>query len=74
MDLVLKVADRYVLSPYVYAGSWPEDEPLRQILSLLLLTNLGATLLYLGLASVSYVFIFDHNLKKHPHFLQVIRR
>lgn len=74
MDLVLEVADRHVLSPYVYPGSWPEDGPLRQVLSLLLLTNLGAALLYLGLASVSYVFIFDHNLKKHPHFLQVIRR
>lgn len=71
MDLVLNLADHYVLTPYVYPGSWPEDGPLRQVLSLLLLTNLGATVLYLSLASFSYFFIFDHKLKKHPHFLQV---
>lgn len=71
MDLVLNLADHYVLTPYVYPGSWPEDGPLRQILSLLLLTNLGAAVLYLSLASVSYYFIFDHKLKKHPHFLEV---
>lgn len=71
MDLVLNAADRYVLTPHVYPGSWPEDGPLRQVLSLLLLTNLGATVLYLSLASFSYFFIFDHKLKEHPHFLQV---
>lgn len=71
MDLVLSLADRYVLTPHVYPGSWAEDAPLRQVLSLLLLTNLGAAALYLGLASASYFCIFDHKLEKHPHFLQV---
>lgn len=74
MDLVLNVADHYVLTPYVYPVSWAEDGALRQILSLLVLTNLGATVLYLSLASFSYFFIFDHRLKKHPHFLQVRSR
>lgn len=71
MDLVLNVADYYVLTPYVYPASWPEDGALRQIISLLVLTNLGAAVLYLGLGAISYHFIFDHNLKKHPQFLEV---
>lgn len=71
MDLVLNVADYYVLTPYVYPASWPEDGALRQIVSLLVLTNLGAAVLYLGLGAISYYFIFDHNLMKHPHFLEV---
>ncbi|CAK6964527.1 lathosterol oxidase-like [Scomber scombrus] len=70
MDLVLNVADYYVLTPYVYPASWPEDGALRQIISLLVLTNLGAAILYLGLGAISYFFIFDHNLMKHPHFLE----
>lgn len=71
MDLVLNVADYYLLTPYVYPTSWAEDGALRQIISLLVLTNLGAAVLYLGLGAISYFFIFDHNLKKHPHFLEV---
>lgn len=71
MDLVLGVADYYLLTPYVYPVSWAEDGALRQIISLLVLTNLGAAVLYLGLGTISYFFIFDHNLKKHPHFLEV---
>lgn len=74
MDLVLNVADHYVLTPYVYPASWPEDGALRQVLSLLVVTNLGAAVLYLGLGALSYYLVFDHNLKKHPHFLEVRRR
>lgn len=71
MDLVLSVADYYVFTPYVYPASWPEDGALRQILSLLVVTNLGAAVLYLGLGALSYYFVFDHSLMKHPHFLEV---
>uniref|UniRef100_A0AAY5EJ86 Fatty acid hydroxylase domain-containing protein n=1 Tax=Electrophorus electricus TaxID=8005 RepID=A0AAY5EJ86_ELEEL len=71
MDLVLNVSDYYVFTPYVYPSSWPEDEPLRQIIGLLVVTNFSAALLYLGLAALSYYFIFDHNLMKHPQFLEV---
>uniref|UniRef100_A0A8C7QQE0 Fatty acid hydroxylase domain-containing protein n=1 Tax=Oncorhynchus mykiss TaxID=8022 RepID=A0A8C7QQE0_ONCMY len=70
MDLVLNVADHYVLTPYVYPLSWPEDTALRQIISLLVVTNLGIAVLYLGLGWLSYQFIFDHNLMKHPQFLK----
>ena len=71
MDLVLNVADHYLLTPYVYPASWAEDGALRQILSLLVLTNLGAMVLYLGLGAISYYLVFDHTLMKHPHFLEV---
>ncbi|XP_031724890.1 lathosterol oxidase [Anarrhichthys ocellatus] len=70
MDLVLDVADYYVLSPYVYPASWPEGGALRQIISLLVLTNLGAAVLYLGLGVINYFLVFDHSLMKHPQFLE----
>uniref|UniRef100_A0AAY5JXY0 Fatty acid hydroxylase domain-containing protein n=1 Tax=Esox lucius TaxID=8010 RepID=A0AAY5JXY0_ESOLU len=70
MDLVLNVADRYFFTPYVYPSSWPEGRPLRQIISLLAVTNLGIVVLYLCLGWLSYQFIFDRNLMKHPLFLK----
>ncbi|XP_061103389.1 lathosterol oxidase-like [Conger conger] len=69
MDLILNFADQYFFTPYVYPASWPEDEPLRQIIGLLVVTNIGAVILYLGLGSLSYYFVFDHKLMKHPQFL-----
>ncbi|KAG7274821.1 hypothetical protein CRUP_038794 [Coryphaenoides rupestris] len=56
MDHVLNIADRYVLTPHVYPASWPEDGALRQVLSLLLLTNVGAELLYVGFATFSFYY------------------
>ncbi|KTG32926.1 hypothetical protein cypCar_00049819 [Cyprinus carpio] len=70
MDLVLNVADYYFFTPYVYPSSWPEDESLRQIIGLMVVTNLGAAILYLGLGALSYFFVFDHKLKQHPQFLE----
>lgn len=71
MDLVLEAADRHLLTPYVYPAGWPEGEPCRQLLSLFVITNLGALALYLLFGTLSYYFIFDHELKKHPQFLEV---
>ncbi|XP_069470417.1 lathosterol oxidase [Ambystoma mexicanum] len=75
MDLVLNCADQYVFTPYVYPASWPEDEALRQIIGLLIVTNLGALVIYFLFGSLSYYFVFDHTLMKHPQFLenQVLR-
>uniref|UniRef100_A0A6J0TM56 Lathosterol oxidase n=1 Tax=Pogona vitticeps TaxID=103695 RepID=A0A6J0TM56_9SAUR len=70
MDLVLKYADAGVLTPYVYPTRWAEDDPFRQLLSLFVITNLGALVIYLLFGSFSYYFIFDHSLKKHPQFLE----
>ncbi|XP_036599377.1 lathosterol oxidase [Trichosurus vulpecula] len=70
MDLVLNIADYYFFTPYVYPSTWPEDEIIRQCLSLLVVTNLGAYILYFLFATLSYYFIFDHSLMKHPLFLE----
>uniref|UniRef100_A0A8D0H0M3 Sterol-C5-desaturase n=1 Tax=Sphenodon punctatus TaxID=8508 RepID=A0A8D0H0M3_SPHPU len=70
MDLALNWADYYFFTPYVYPTTWSENEPVRQIINLLFITNIGAVLLYLSFASLSYFFLFDHSLKKHPQFLE----
>lgn len=71
MDLVLSAADHYVFTPYIYPATWPEDNFFRQTISLLIVTNLGAYILYFVFATLSYYFIFDHSLMKHPQFLKV---
>uniref|UniRef100_A0A8C7QQK5 Uncharacterized protein n=1 Tax=Oncorhynchus mykiss TaxID=8022 RepID=A0A8C7QQK5_ONCMY len=60
MDLVLNAVDHF-LHPLCV----PITMARRKIISLLLVTNLGAVVLYLGLGWLSYHhFIFDHNLRK----------
>nr|XP_056717005.1 lathosterol oxidase [Euleptes europaea] len=70
MDLVLSYADSYVLTPYVYPAMWPEEDPFRQLISLFIVTNLGGLVIYFLFGTLSYYFIFDHSLKKHPQFLE----
>lgn len=71
MDLVLSAADHYFFTPYIYPATWPEDDFFRQTISLLIITNLGAYILYFFFATLSYYFVFDHSLMKHPQFLKV---
>lgn len=71
MDIVLNYVDYYVLTPYVYPTTWKEDDPWRQIASLLLIANVGAYLLYFIVATLSYFLIFDRRLLKHPQVLEV---
>ncbi len=73
MDHVLNIADKYIFTPYVYPASWPEDEALRQIISLWVVTNLGAELIYLGFGALNFYYVFDHELMKHPQFIKVSR-
>ena len=69
MDLVLDVCDRHLLTPYVYPAGWSEHRPLRQFISLYVIALVGGWLLYFVFATLSYLFLFDHRLKKHPLFL-----
>ena len=71
MDLVLSIADYYFFTPYVYPATWPEDSIFRQAITLLIVTNLGAYILYFFFATLSYYFVYDHLLMKHPQFLKV---
>ncbi|CAH1795925.1 unnamed protein product [Owenia fusiformis] len=70
MDIVLGVADHYLLTPYVYPESFAETSMVRQFVTLLLITNIGGAVLYLSTATFSYFAIFDHKLMEHPQILQ----
>uniref|UniRef100_A0A8C6QY23 Fatty acid hydroxylase domain-containing protein n=1 Tax=Nannospalax galili TaxID=1026970 RepID=A0A8C6QY23_NANGA len=63
MDLVLGAADYYFFTPYLCP------------VILLIVTNLSAYALYFVCATLSYYFVYDHSLMKHPQFLknQVLR-
>lgn len=51
-------------------SQWPRDNVYRQIISILLITQFGATSLYLIFSALSYYLIFDRRLEYHPRFLQ----
>ena len=49
---------------------WPRDNIYRQIISILVITQVGATSLYFVFGALSYYLIFDRRLEYHPRFLQ----
>ncbi|KAG9029595.1 c-5 sterol desaturase [Tulasnella sp. JGI-2019a] len=51
-------------------SAWPRDYLLRQIASITIITVIGIHLLYFIFASLSYYFIFNHEMMKHPRFLK----
>ncbi|KAL1876436.1 hypothetical protein VTK73DRAFT_9302 [Phialemonium thermophilum] len=53
-----------------YGSAWPRDNILRQCISILVVTQIGATLLYLVFSALSYYFVFDRRLEYHPRFLK----
>ena len=52
------------------ASQWPRDHIYRQIVSILIITQIGATSLYLVFSALSYYFVFDRRLEYHPRFLK----
>ena len=48
----------------------PRDNIIRQTLSLYVITYIGIVLLYFSCALVSYHFLFNKDLMKHPRFLK----
>lgn len=69
MDLVLDTLDKYLLTPYLYPQSWEEGNVFRQLLTLYVMTALGAWMFYFITASMSYLFLFNKRYKLHPNFL-----
>lgn len=69
MDDVLWFCDKHFFTPYVYSESIPEDNALRQAASLFAVSLVGGYFTYLFFAYLSYVFIFDKALLKHPKML-----
>lgn len=81
MDVALEFLDPLILDK-VYAlllpsdssladvtSRWSGDSIYRQIISILVLTQLGATFLYFFFNTLSYYLIFDRRLEYHPRFL-----
>ena len=52
------------------ASAWPREYIPRQVLSLTLLTAIGIHLLYFIFAPLSYYYIFNHEMMRHPKFLK----
>ncbi|TFY55165.1 hypothetical protein EVJ58_g8421 [Rhodofomes roseus] len=52
------------------ASAWPRDYIPRQIISLFALTLVGIHVLYFLFAWLSYKFVFNHEMMKHPRFLK----
>lgn len=48
----------------------PRDSVLRQCLSLYAITYIGILLLYFGVATGSYYFLFDRRMEQHPRYLK----
>jgi lathosterol oxidase len=53
-----------------FLSAWPRDYIPRQILSLSVLTLIGIHLLYFIFAGLSYKYIFNHDMMRHPRFLK----
>ncbi|KAH8664671.1 lathosterol oxidase [Xylariales sp. PMI_506] len=51
-------------------SAWPRDNIIRQCISILVLTQIGACSLYWIFSALSYYFIFDRRLEHHPRFLK----
>lgn len=52
------------------ASAWPRDYIPRQLISLFFLTLVGIHLMYFIIAYLSYKFIFNHDMMKHPRYLK----
>jgi lathosterol oxidase len=51
-------------------SQWSRDNIYRQIVSILVITQFGATSLYLVFSALSYYLVFDRRLEYHPRFLR----
>ena len=51
-------------------SAWPRDYIPRQLISLCVITLVGIHVLYFLFAWLSYKFIFNHEIMKHPRFLK----
>jgi lathosterol oxidase len=57
-------------SSATYGSAWARDNILRQCISILVITQIGATSLYWIFSALSYYLIFDRRLEHHPRFLK----
>lgn len=58
------------LASATFGSAWPRDYVPRQLISLLVLTLIGIHVLYFTFAWLSYKYIFNHEMMKHPRFIK----
>lgn len=56
--------------PVAQISAWPREYLPRQLLSLAAITLIGIHVLYFLFAWLSYKFIFNHDMMRHPRFLK----
>lgn len=57
-------------APVTFVSAWPRDYVPRQLISLTLLTLVGIHAMYFIFAGLSYKYIFNRNMMRHPRFLK----
>ena len=57
-------------APMSGGSAWARNDIVRQCVSILAITQIGATMLYFVFSALSYYFIFDRRLEYHPRFLK----
>jgi hypothetical protein len=74
MDVILDIADQYCLdgvySSLPYLHTLARDNIIRQFISLNVITDIFAYILYFTFASMSYYFLYDKELMNHPKFIK----
>jgi lathosterol oxidase len=70
-DVILELGERFVFTPYVWPDSprWPADYWLRQLVTIYLVTVVAGALLYLSVATLNYIFVFDRRVLQHKQIL-----
>ena len=58
------------LSTILSTSAWPRDYVLRQAVSLSVITLAGVHVLYFLFSYLSYKYVFNHDMMKHPRFLK----
>jgi len=70
MDLLLPYLDQYLMdSVYTQTTGWARDDWRRQLIGIYLILVVSGWILYLSTAGLSWLFLFDKRIRKHPKFL-----
>ena len=69
MDLVIAPLDELVLTPHVYPAWLPPDALARQCVTVYSTLVLAGLVMYFVLGGLSYKYLFDHDIRRHPKFL-----
>ncbi|KAJ6577455.1 hypothetical protein B0H19DRAFT_1120025 [Mycena capillaripes] len=69
-QMPLEALQNSPFAPIPAISAWPREYIPRQLISLTVLLLVGAHLLYFIVAGLSYRYIFNHDMMRHPRFLK----